>query len=93
MAARPSYAGGTRCPLTGKKAYRAVGLGCRENSIEESIWLDRMVRPYRTPTRSLLRTHPETEERVERLLDLARQERRDASDDLDGLFACPGNLA
>ena len=56
-------------------------------------WLDRMLRPYRTPSRSLLRTHPETEERVERLLDLARQEHRGTSDDLDGLFACPGNLA
>jgi heat shock protein HtpX len=56
-------------------------------------WLDRMLRPYRTSSRSLLRTHPETEERVERLLDLARQEHRGASDDLDGLFACPGNLA
>ena len=79
--------------MTGRRVYRSVGLGSKENSIEESIWLDRVLRPYRMPSRSLLRAHPETEERVERLLDPARQERRDTSDDLDGLFACPGNLA
>jgi hypothetical protein len=56
-------------------------------------WLDRMLRPYRTPSRSLLRTHPETEERVQRLVDLARTEQGHSPADPDGLFACPTHLA
>jgi heat shock protein HtpX len=77
--------------LTGDPLGLASAL--RKMECYGASWLDRMLRPYRTPSRSLLRTHPDTEERVARLLDVAGQQRRDASNDLDGLFTCPGNLA
>jgi heat shock protein HtpX len=77
--------------LTGDPLGLASAL--RKMECYGASWLDRMLRPYRTPSRSLLRTHPETEERVQRLLDLARPERGDAAGDPEGLFICPSHLA
>jgi heat shock protein HtpX len=77
--------------LTGDPVGLASAL--RKMECYGASWLDRMLRPYRTPSRSLFRTHPETEERVQRLLDLARPDHEDASGDRDGLFACPTHLA
>jgi len=72
-----------------------LGLASALHKMEcySTSWVDRMFRPHRTPSGSLLRSHPDTEERVQRLLDLAGQQGEGTSDDLDGLSACPGNLA
>jgi heat shock protein HtpX len=76
--------------LTGDPLGLASAL--RKMECYGASWLQRMFRTNRPPSRSLLRTHPQTEARVQRLLDLAPQERRGGSDDVDGLFACPSNV-
>jgi heat shock protein HtpX len=71
-----------------------LGLASALHKMEcySTSWIDRVFRSQRMPSGSLLRTHPDTEERVQRLLELAGQQRGDALDDLDGPFACPGHL-
>jgi heat shock protein HtpX len=77
--------------LTGDPVGLASAL--RKMECYGASWLDRMLRPYRAPSRSLLRTHPETEERVQRLLSLARSADGDVPGSSDGLFACPTHRA
>jgi heat shock protein HtpX len=76
--------------LTGDPLGLASAL--RKMECYGASWLDRMLRPYRMPSRSLFRTHPTTEERVQRLLDLVRPEHGDGSAGADGLFVCPTHL-
>jgi heat shock protein HtpX len=81
---------GAAC-LTGDPVGLANAL--RKMECYGASWLDRMLRPYRTPSRSLLLTHPETEERVQRLLSLARSADGDVPGSSDSLFACPTHRA
>lgn len=73
----------------------ALGLASALRKMEcyGTSWIDRLFRPHHAPSGSLLRTHPDTEERVQRLLELAGQQREYVSDDLDGLYACSDHLA
>lgn len=72
----------------------AVGLASALEKLERlhaGPW-EKMLRPgHRIPDPSLLRTHPETEERVRRLLSLRARDDRLGLDDGD-VIALPGNI-